>query len=92
MSAQAPSRGAPSLAADQTSPTAHARRNEQLAHLASALDELPPKQKMAVDLHDFQKLSFGETAKQMGISYASSAGLVRRGLHQLRERLVEPIT
>ena len=89
---QSATRGASWLAADQTSPTAQARRNEQLAHLASALAELPPNQRQAVDLHYFQRLSFGQTAERMEISYAAAAGLVRRGLQQLRERLIEPIT
>jgi RNA polymerase sigma-70 factor, ECF subfamily len=89
---QPASRRAAWLAADQTSPTAQARRNEQLRHLSDALDELPTNQRRAVELHYFQRLSFGQTAERMDISYAAAAGLVRRGLRQLRERLVEPIT
>ncbi len=89
---QSASRGASWLAADQTSPTAQARRNEQLTHLASSLGELPPNQRRAIELHYFQRLSFGQTAERMDITYAAAAGLVRRGLQQLRERLVQPIT
>lgn len=79
-------------AASETSPTAAARRNEQMTHLANALAALPANQRQAVELHYFQKLSFGQTAERMDITYAAAAGLVRRGLKQLRERLVEPIT
>ncbi len=78
--------------ADQTSPTARARRNEQMVVLAKALATLPKCQRQAVELHYFQKKSLGETAEIMGITYAAAAGLVRRGLKKLRERLVEPIT
>jgi RNA polymerase sigma-70 factor (ECF subfamily) len=85
------SRGAAWLAADQTSPTARARRNEQLTHLAHALTELPESQRRAVELHYFQRLSIGETAERLGISYAAVVGLLRRGLKQLRGRLVESI-
>jgi RNA polymerase sigma-70 factor (ECF subfamily) len=85
------SRGAAWLAADQTSPTARARRNEQLTHLALALAELPESQRRAIELHYFQRLSIGETAVDLGISYAAVAGLLRRGLERLRGRLVESI-
>ena len=78
--------------ADHTSPTARARKNEQMVALAEALAALPQNQGRAIDLHYFQKLSLGETAETMGITYASAAGLVPRGLRQLRERLVEPMT
>ena len=78
--------------ADQTSPTARARKNEQMVVLAEALAMLPKSQRQAVELHYFEKMSLGETARLMEITYAAAAGLVRRGLRQLRERLVEPIT
>jgi RNA polymerase sigma-70 factor (ECF subfamily) len=84
-------RGASCLAADQTSPTARARRNEQSTHLADALKELPEGQRRAIELHYFDRLSIDETAGHLGITGAAVAGLLRRGLKQLRGRLVEPI-
>jgi RNA polymerase sigma-70 factor (ECF subfamily) len=85
------SRGASCLAADQTSPTARARRNEQLTHLADALNVLPESQRRAIELRYFQGLSVGDTAGRLGITYPAAVGLLRRGLEGLRGRLVESI-
>lgn len=85
-------RGASWMVADQTSPSAGARRNEQMAALHEALAGLPASQRQAVELHYLGRFSLGETADRLGITYAAAAGLVRRGLKHLRERLVEPIT
>jgi RNA polymerase sigma-70 factor (ECF subfamily) len=79
----------PWLAAEQTSPSGRARRKEQLLRLAEALGALPENQRRAVELHHLKRLSLKETAAQMGISNHAAAGLIRRGLDALRERLGE---
>jgi RNA polymerase sigma-70 factor (ECF subfamily) len=77
------------LAADWTSPSRRAARNEQLARLAEALAALPADQRTAVTLHHLQGLSLTETADAMGRSFAAVAGLLRRALKGLRTRLAE---
>lgn len=78
------------MAADWTSPSRRASRNEQLARLAEALAALPDDQRTAVTMHHLQGHSLTETAEAMGRSFASVAGLLRRALKDLRTRLAGP--
>jgi RNA polymerase sigma-70 factor (ECF subfamily) len=77
------------LAAVQSSPSQRASKHEQLLRLAQALGELPENQRKAVELRHLKRHSLAETADVMGISLAAAAGLLRRGLGTLRDRLVE---
>lgn len=77
------------LAADQTSPSSRASQEELLGRLAAALDELPPHQRSVVVLKHTQRLPVAEIAARLGLSVAAVAGLLRRGLQRLRERLGE---
>jgi RNA polymerase sigma-70 factor (ECF subfamily) len=77
------------LAADQSSPSQHVARQEQLVRLASALAELPEEQRTVLELRHLQGLPIGVISRQMQRSEASVAGLLRRGLQRLRERLAE---
>jgi RNA polymerase sigma-70 factor (ECF subfamily) len=79
------------LAADHTSPTQKARRNEQFVRLEDALNSLPDDQRTAVKLHYFQGWSLKRTAEFMEKSVPAVAGLIRRGLETLRKRLGEPV-
>jgi RNA polymerase sigma-70 factor (ECF subfamily) len=72
------------LAADQSSPSQIASRSEQLILLADALLHLPEDQRQAVELHHLQGCPVAEVAEQMGKSKAAVAGLLFRGLKQLR--------
>ena len=76
-----------SLAADQTSPSGRAARAEQLARLAVALASLPHAEREAVQLHHLEGMSVEDTAKAMGTTKPSVAGLIHRGLKHLRELL-----
>jgi RNA polymerase sigma-70 factor, ECF subfamily len=78
------------LAAEQSSPSERADRNQQLLRLAEALAGLPEAQREAVVLHYWQGWSLAEIGEQMGRSTGSVAGLVHRGLKQLRGQLHEP--
>lgn len=77
------------LAADQSSPSQHLIRQEQLVRLASALAQLPEEQRNVLELRHLQGQSIGAISQQLGRSEASVAGLLRRGLQRLRELLDE---
>jgi RNA polymerase sigma-70 factor (ECF subfamily) len=77
------------LAAEGSSPSEQAVRNEQLLQLADALAALPEAQREAVTLHYWQGLPLIEVAGRMDRTPASVAGLLQRGLKALRELLAE---
>jgi RNA polymerase sigma-70 factor (ECF subfamily) len=77
------------LAADQSSPSQHAQRNEQLLILAQGLDNLPEAQREAVILHHLQNWTLDAIAREMGRTPAAVAGLIKRGLQQLRSVMKE---
>ncbi len=73
------------LAAEQTTPSAQAMREERLVRLAQALLELPEDQRTAIEIHHLKGVSLKDTGKEMDRSQAAVAGLIRRGLVRLRE-------
>jgi RNA polymerase sigma-70 factor (ECF subfamily) len=75
------------LQADQSSPSQQAIRHEQLLALGEALESMPEDQRRAIELHHLHGDSLAEVAERMGRSEASVAGLLRRGLRGLHERL-----
>ena len=75
------------LADGRTPPEDEAVRNERLLRLAEELAELPDDQREAVRLKHLHGLSVGEVARRMGKTTAAVAGLLRRGLETLRQRL-----
>ena len=78
------------LAADGSSPSARAEGHERAARLAEALATLPEAQREAVELRHCHGWSLDAIAAHLGRSPAAVAGLLKRGLRQLRERLTEP--
>src|SRR5205823_5434891 len=72
------------LAADQSSPSQQAMRQEQLLALANALTQLPADQRQAVELHHLQGCPLAEVAGHMGRSKGAVAALLFRGLQSLR--------
>ncbi len=75
------------LAADVSSPSAHVQRQEQALQLSTALAELPDAQREALVLRHLRGLSLAEIAEQMDRTHAAVAGLLKRGLKQLRTLL-----
>lgn len=75
------------LSAGLTSPSGRAQRNESELLLAEALMKLPDAQREAIELHHLQGCTLDQTAEVMDRSFASVAGLIRRGLKRLRELL-----
>src|SRR5262249_30863357 len=77
------------LAAEQSSPSQKAMRQEQLLWLARALDQLPDDQRQAVELHHLQGCSLVEVAARLERSRGAVAQLIFRGLRRLRQHLNE---
>ena len=77
------------LTADWSSPSESAAKHERVARLADALAMLPEGQREAVELRYFQSVSVADMAKRLGRSPAAVAGLLKRGLQQLRDVLRE---
>jgi RNA polymerase sigma-70 factor (ECF subfamily) len=77
------------LAADQSSPSERADRNERLLALARALATLPDDQRQAVELHHLHGRHLEEIAAGMNRSKGAVAALLFRGLKKLRELLGE---
>jgi RNA polymerase sigma-70 factor (ECF subfamily) len=77
------------LAADQSSPSQQAERNEEVLRLAQALTGLPELQREALLLRHCHGWSVAQVGEHLGRSRAAVASLLRRGLQQLREFLHE---
>ncbi len=77
------------LAADQSSPSERAERNEQALRLAEALEQLPEAQREALVLQHWHGWPLARIGEQMGRSPEAVAGLIKRGLKQLRHLLRE---
>ena len=77
------------LAADQSSPSQRAYQAEQAQRLAGALEQLPEAQREALVLQHWQGLSLAEIGAHLGRSPEAVAGLIKRGLKQLRHLLRE---
>jgi RNA polymerase sigma-70 factor (ECF subfamily) len=75
------------LATDQSSPSGHALREEQAIRLSDALAKLPEAQREALVLRHFQDWSLAQIAEHLNRSHAAVAGLLKRGLQQLRNQL-----
>ena len=75
------------LAAGHSSPSGHLQRQEQALHLSAALAKLPDSQREAVMLRHFHGRSLAQIAQHLGRTHAAVAGLLKRGLQQLRSQL-----
>jgi RNA polymerase sigma-70 factor (ECF subfamily) len=72
------------LAAVQSSPSQQAQRQEQAVRVAEALARLPEAQREALVLQHWHGWSLAEIARHLDRSPAAVAGLLKRGLRQLR--------
>ena len=77
------------LAGNLTSPSEYVVGHERMLRLAEALETLPEDQRTAVELHHLVGYSVNEVAEKMNRTRASVAGLLRRGLGELRESLTD---
>jgi RNA polymerase sigma-70 factor, ECF subfamily len=75
------------LAADQTSPSGRAERNEELLRMVEALATLPDPMREVVVLKHCQGLTLRQIGERIGRSVPAVASLLRRGLEALRNQL-----
>jgi RNA polymerase sigma-70 factor, ECF subfamily len=75
------------LAAEQSSPSQRAIRQEELLRMAEALAGLPESQRRAIELHHLRAMPLSEIADELGTTKAAVAGLLHRGMKALRARL-----
>lgn len=77
-------------AADQSSPSEQAIRNEEVLRLEESLEALPEMQRQAVVLRHFHGWSLSEISRHLQRTPSAVAGLLHRGLAHLHELLKEP--
>jgi len=77
------------LESEASSPSQHVLRQEQLLRLAEALGKLPDDQRQAVERHHLRGFALAEVGEQMGRTREAVAGLLFRGIKNLRQRLNE---
>lgn len=75
------------LAADASSPSQRAIRNEDIVLLTAAVERLPDAQREALTLHHLQRWTLDAVAEHMNRTPAAVAGLIKRALRQLRQEL-----
>jgi RNA polymerase sigma-70 factor (ECF subfamily) len=75
------------LAAEGPSPSELAQRDEQAIRLADALSHLSADQREALVLHYWQGYTLAEVCAQLQRTPGSVAGLLKRGLKNLRQEL-----
>lgn len=78
------------LAAEQSSPSERADRNERYDRLAVALTVLPDDQRRAVELRYIQGMKVTEIAAMIGRSEGAVSLLLHRAVSKLRLELTEP--
>lgn len=69
------------------SPASHAARSEQQAWLRLALELLDPEAREAIELRDWQELSFAEAGARLGITEEAMRKRYRRALPKLARKL-----
>ncbi len=76
-----------SLPSDNNTPSLEACRIEESLLLLEQLDKLPVDQSAAVRMRYLECRSIGEIAIELGRSKTAAAGLVKRGMEKLRNRM-----
>jgi RNA polymerase sigma-70 factor (ECF subfamily) len=75
------------LAAEQSTPSERAARNEEVLRLEEALALLPEPQRTVVMLRHLHGWPLGDIARHLGRTQAAVAGLLHRGLTRLHALL-----
>jgi RNA polymerase sigma-70 factor (ECF subfamily) len=77
------------LVAEQSSPSERAERNEQTLQLAAALERLPADAREALVLQHWHAWTLAQIGEHLGRTPGAVAGLLHRGLQQLKKHLQE---
>jgi RNA polymerase sigma-70 factor (ECF subfamily) len=77
------------IVAGQSTPSQRAMRAEDFARLAVALGTLTKDQREAVRLRHLEGWPLARIAERLGRTPAAAAGLIKRGVQALRERIIE---
>ncbi len=77
------------LPGTSSTPSRQAVRQERMIEVAHALAELPDGQRQAIELHYLDERPLAEVAELLQTTRPAVAGLLHRGLKQLRQRLLE---
>jgi RNA polymerase sigma-70 factor (ECF subfamily) len=72
-----------------TDSAATLEQREQLRAIARAVEALPPKQRAALMMRQFQDMNYTEIAESLGCSEAAARANVYQAIKRLRERLAE---
>lgn len=75
------------LAADYTSPSGKAQRQEDVDRIVEALAQLPAAQREAMLMRHCQGKPLAEISRHLGKTTDAVAGLLKRGASQIRELL-----
>jgi RNA polymerase sigma-70 factor (ECF subfamily) len=75
------------LSVDQSSPSQRVMRQEEILRMAATLATLPEGQRRAIELHHLQGWPLAEIAAELSTTKAAVAGLLHRGLKNLRMQL-----
>lgn len=74
---------------DRPAPDAHASTEQELRRVSAALDELPERTRIALEMHRFGGCTFREIAAHLGISVGLAHALVVEALEHCRRRLCD---
>jgi RNA polymerase sigma-70 factor (ECF subfamily) len=77
------------LPARQSTPSQHLERQERMLRMVEALAALPENQRRAIELHHLGGQPLADVARTLGTTKAAVAGLLHRGLKNLRSALGE---
>ena len=77
------------LAARQSTPSSHAVRLEAVGEVQQQISQLPPDQSEAIRLRHLEGWTLRQLAAHFERSEVAVAGLLKRGMRNLRERLAD---
>jgi len=77
------------LVSDETSPSMRADRNAQVLRIANAIETLPEHQRAAILMRYCHQRTLEEVSLKLEKSKSAVAGLLKRGIATLREKLTE---
>lgn len=75
---------APKVGKDCETPSSSVQHTETVEIVLKALQQLPPEQRIVVEMHAMKKVSLNQVGRVLGISREAADGRYKRGLEKLR--------